>query len=247
MSRHLRIRIEHDGDPESPRDWDNIGTMACWHRRGSYGDEQPKESMADYVRMLANGAVDFKCHSEEVPDEHVQAAFEKHFAYHKIHAYDHGGITLSTSKFSCPWDSGLLGIIYVDFKDAVKRYWGDMKDPPTSWDSIVRPGGEDDTPQMTFRQAIEGCLEGEVTTYSQFLEGDVWGYVVEEFVGEEDDYEDPNDDGDNTRNENWQEVDSCWGYYGRRYCLSEAQSIIKHHEKEHEDQERYLATCSYDI
>ena len=29
------IKIIHDADPESPRDYDNLGTMTCWHQRHS--------------------------------------------------------------------------------------------------------------------------------------------------------------------------------------------------------------------
>ena len=27
------IKIFHDPDPESPREWSNLGTLICWHRR----------------------------------------------------------------------------------------------------------------------------------------------------------------------------------------------------------------------
>lgn len=26
-----RVKIESDDNPTSPRDWDNLGTMVCWH------------------------------------------------------------------------------------------------------------------------------------------------------------------------------------------------------------------------
>ena len=30
-----------------------------------------------------------------------------------VYMYDHSGITINTTGFSCPWDSGMVGIIYV--------------------------------------------------------------------------------------------------------------------------------------
>jgi len=33
-----RVRVIRDSGPESPRDWDNLGTMVCWHRNYSLGD-----------------------------------------------------------------------------------------------------------------------------------------------------------------------------------------------------------------
>jgi len=37
--RDHTIKIIHDPDPESPRDYDNLGTMICWHRRYNFGDK----------------------------------------------------------------------------------------------------------------------------------------------------------------------------------------------------------------
>jgi hypothetical protein len=33
-----KIKIVFDEDIWSPRDWDNLGTMVCWHRRYKLGD-----------------------------------------------------------------------------------------------------------------------------------------------------------------------------------------------------------------
>jgi hypothetical protein len=37
--------------------------------------------------------------------------------------YDHSGITISYKPFSCPWDSGQIGWIFVN-KDQVRREFG---------------------------------------------------------------------------------------------------------------------------
>jgi hypothetical protein len=37
-----------------------------------------------------------------------------------LYLYDHGGITISCSPFSCPWDSGQVGWIYADY-DMIKN------------------------------------------------------------------------------------------------------------------------------
>ena len=33
------IKLVHDHDAESPREWDNLGSMVCAHRRYRLGDE----------------------------------------------------------------------------------------------------------------------------------------------------------------------------------------------------------------
>ena len=34
------VKLFHDDDPNSPREWDNLGHMICWHRRMNLGDEK---------------------------------------------------------------------------------------------------------------------------------------------------------------------------------------------------------------
>jgi hypothetical protein len=40
-----------------------------------------------------------------------------------IYMYDHSGITISYKPFSCPWDSGQVGWIFMN-KDRVRREFG---------------------------------------------------------------------------------------------------------------------------
>jgi hypothetical protein len=98
-----------------------------------------------------------------------------------VYMFDHSGLTLRTdpSEFqACDphgWDWGQLGIIYVTHAD-VLREW-EVKEV---------------TPEL--RERVERVLRIEVETYSQYLQGDVWGYSVT--------------DSDGTV------LDSCYGFYG---------------------------------
>lgn len=58
------IKFEHDGDqycvlihqedgPESPRDWENLGIMVCWHRRYNLGDQHDHKSAKSFFVSLA--------------------------------------------------------------------------------------------------------------------------------------------------------------------------------------------------
>lgn len=184
------LKIYPDMDPESPREWDNLGTMACWHDRYDLGDEQPNDSPTEYMEMLVDekdpGFID---RMEQKAEEHfegrpyedqaalrewdeywktkVHEAFEKHYISLPLYAYEHGAITISTGGFSCPWDSGQIGFIYV------------------ARDSL-------DKERITEEEAIAN-LKAEVEEYDQYLQGDVWEFVLEE-------------DGE--------EVDSCGGFFG---------------------------------
>jgi len=87
-----RIRVLHDDAVESPREWDNLGVMACWHRRYRLGDEQPK------------------CPPQDWFDENVTEGS----VVLPLWLLDHSGITMSTGSFASDpagWDSGQVGWI----------------------------------------------------------------------------------------------------------------------------------------
>lgn len=43
-------------------------------------------------------------------------------AISNVYAYSHGGLTVSTTPFSCHWDSGQLGFVLLTKEDIRKRY-----------------------------------------------------------------------------------------------------------------------------
>jgi hypothetical protein len=160
-----RIRIVQDRDGEGPREYDNLGTMVCWHRRYNLGDEQPKIPPSEYMESVPKGSI-------VLP----------------LYLFDHSGITMSTTPFNDPWDSGQVGFIYISPDKIRKEY------------SVKRI-----TPKL--RTDIEGYLRSEVEVYDQFLRGEVYGYILEEAEIDED-FDDEDEEIE------WEEIDSCWGFYG---------------------------------
>lgn len=176
--RKLTVKVCLDQDPaESPREWSNLGRMGCVHRRYSLGDKETSSLLGRLVGECGNwGEV-----AQLLTDEYDAAVILP------VYMYDHSGIALSTSPFSCRWDSGQLGLIYATHED-LKREYG--KQPVPVADVIE-------------------ILKGEVSTYSQYLNGDVYGYVVEDESGEH--------------------LDSCWGFIGELdYALTEGLAAAKH-------------------
>jgi hypothetical protein len=131
------IKVFQDDSPESPRSWDNLGTMVCFHKRYDLGDKTDYRSEDyDSWEELKNGI-------EENEGEIVILP---------LYLYDHSGITISTSSFSCQWDSGQIGFIFVS-KHKIEKEGIDIT-------------------------KVEEYLKGEVETYDQYLRGDVYGYKV---------------------------------------------------------------------
>lgn len=205
-----RVTLIPDRDPESPRDWDTLGTMVCWHNRYNLGDEQPKCDPEEWARDLAGeivGADD----PELIPDEHVVRILEKHVVMLPLNLYDHSGITMSTSSFSCPWDSGQVGYIYCTL-DQARENW--MRTDAT-WETVLP---HHDGSEVTMREYAKLILEAEVETYDQFISGEVYGFILEEREAE------LNLFGEEVVGE-WDETDSCWGFYGRDV---EKSGLIEH-------------------
>lgn len=122
---------------------------------------------------------------EEEDREIMEAELGKLAFVFPFYAYVHGGAVLSEKPFACPWDSGQVGWAAVSEKTIEDEKFG--------------------VPESDLKAHVFGILKSELKTFSMYLEGDVWGYIIEK-------------DGD--------VVDSCWGYYGEDYAkLSGLQSL----------------------
>lgn len=102
------IEIRRDDDPESPRDWDNLGTMICFHKKYTLGDDSHKLKHEDFDGWASMEAFLRKDHGAAV----VLPLF----------LIDHSGLSMSTKDFADPWDSGQVGFIYVTKERALKEY-----------------------------------------------------------------------------------------------------------------------------
>lgn len=146
MSKY--IVIDYDKSPESPRNWDNLGTMACFSERYSLGDEDHGVYREDKFDKERNRWIRIPM-LDEVP------VSDKDFIVLPLYLYDHSGITMNTTGFSCPWDSGQVGIIFVS-KEKVRKEYG--------WKVITQKR----------KELIESYLRSEVKVYDQYITGSVY-------------------------------------------------------------------------
>jgi hypothetical protein len=150
------VKIYQDTDPESPREWSNLGTMVCWHRRYNLGDYQ--QTKAEYP-------------DPESFHEYLGSKQGKKdvAVILPLYLYDHSGLRMSTGSFAAfdpgEWDSGQVGYIFVTRETLRKEY------------------GKKRITKKTLARVRE-CLQSEVKAYDQYLSGDVYGFVVESPDGE---------------------------------------------------------------
>jgi hypothetical protein len=107
-----------------------------------------------------------------------------------ISIYEHNMYSIKAWDQPC-WDSeNIDGWIYMPL-DKARQEWS----------------GTDEE----IKTKALACLKAEVEEYDQYLQGDVWGYVIKK------------DD---------EEIDSCWGFYGLEYAKECAKEAVPTHDED---------------
>jgi len=136
-----QIEIFPDMNPESPREWDNLCVFHIAHKRYAFGDvnhnslESIKEAEKEAKR---NGDIILP-----------------------LYMYDHSGITISLSPFSCPWDSGQVGFVAIPRKKAIEEF-GKKVFTKKIKEKALR---------------IAHC---EVESLDYYIRGDMYGYMIDD-------------------------------------------------------------------
>ncbi len=136
------------------------------------------------------------------PEEIKEYVKRKDILALPLYLLDHSGLCMRTGRFACDsggWDTSMVGYITVTFQKAKKE----LNKKKMS---------------AKFKEKILSILEAEVKIYSDYLEGNIVGYVIKK---EE------------------EEFDSCWGFYpdhsnGNQfgYMIEECKSLIEDYVKE---------------
>ena len=179
--RGHEIEIFYDEMAESPRDWDPMGTMICKSSRYSLGDIDKSDSYHRMGRSVREDMANYFYNEHCAEIKKVYPGIERHedecgdlteygidliwkwinsdVIMLNLYLYDHGGITMNTGGYSCRWDSGQCGFIYVT-KNQLRKH-------------MVRKKVD----KKLMERARE-ILNGEVETYDTFIRGDVFCYTV---------------------------------------------------------------------
>lgn len=218
----LTVKIIQDTDAPNPRkEYDNVGTMVCWHRNYELGDEQRGRdtSQLDFFKELAfeihpeledyfeNGL--WNKHNDTLTDQKFDN--DKYQAVKKAYNAEVQKIVGKIlDKYYVMLPLGLYDHSGISMYVGSQSHWSD----PGGWDSgqvgwiycTVKKAKEEWAGADFHERAIE-YLKGEVETYNQYLTGDVYGYVVEDADGEQ--------------------LDACWGFFGRDCCEQEAKAAAE--------------------
>lgn len=156
------INIIPDSDNYLDFEVDHIYKIICFHSRYQIGDKHNYKDNDDFIESLArdNYEYDLDERLEKLSYEDgrklIEKIIDKYYIMLPIYIYDHSGVTINTTGFSCPWDSGQIGWIYID-KEGAKKEFG--------WKRI------------NTKKVIE-YLNKSVKYYDSYLRGEVYGYVI---------------------------------------------------------------------
>jgi len=191
----FKAEIYYDYNAESSREWDNIGKMLCWHNRYTLGDEKLHDDYCYTKECKLKNLTDY-CNNWEEVEEVLKKEF-KAVVILPLYLYDHSGLSMRTYRHGqhSNWDCGCVGFIYATREQLLKEY-----NQTKITKSII--------------EKAEKILISEVETYSKYLSGEVYGYVIRD------------DDNNN--------IESCWGFYGDD-VIEEAKNMLNSIVKEYEE------------
>jgi hypothetical protein len=150
--RNVTIKIKEDIDPVNPRrEWDNFGTMACFHPRYNLGDADHGFTDPQHLIVFLT----------ENKDKYV---------YLPLFLYDHSGISISVKNvwpYKDQWDSMMVGFIYAETDSEEVKAW-------------TKEWKEQNYPGKTDREIIHEIFVNEVTIYNHYISGNVYCYDIPE-------------------------------------------------------------------
>lgn len=146
LHKTYTIKIFQDDFPISPREDDNLGTIIHWSRNYDLGEINGRKDDID-------------------PHEFATQKRKEGAVILPVYLYDHSGITINTTGFSCQWDSGQVGWIFAD-KDAIRK-WYQVK-------NITKK----------LRDRVRESLINEIEIFDKYIRGDVYGFTIEDEDGE---------------------------------------------------------------
>lgn len=138
IERELKVFYDRD-QPNPRREFDGYGTMACFHGRYDLGDEDIPFRHADFE-------------SWDEMEAYIEGELEAVVCL-PLYLLDHSGLSIRTSPYGCPFDSGQVGFIYAT--PAQAEAYG-----------------------VESVEALRKGLMAAVEEYDSYLKGDCYGFTV---------------------------------------------------------------------
>lgn len=156
----FEIEIRNEDYSLNPRtDWDNGSIMVCKHRSYTLGDEKHGVDLdgCDNWADVKQAIIDQKNPIVILP----------------LYLYDHSGITMNTTGFSCNWDSGKVGFIFIDEEKAEMIGW------TKEYVKTLTEGDDEKYKGKTREEILTDFMISDVEVYDNYITGQVYRFEVE--------------------------------------------------------------------
>lgn len=197
-----------DTDPMNPREWhENAGRIICWHSRYNLGDEHSYSCLSDFMRELAfETCTGLEDKVNNLEDNVYSKLYDR--AVNAGNDDPHGYADRLVSPRITEYIDSIVRDGYVILPLYLMDHSGISMGTCSfgcMWDSgqvgwIICDNATIEKEFNGDRDLAEEVLQAEVKSYDQYIRGDIYGFIVEET-------DDPDSD-------DWEHVDSCWGFYG---------------------------------
>lgn len=165
------VKLDSCDNPYSPRGFSNLGKLflkgTVDENKGEYNTEvliafsrgDDIESACDFALKFGNVTS-----KSELRKEYRKIKSEVGVAL-PVYRYEHSDIAFSTEPFSCPWDSGLAGVIFATKKDIRSEL------------SVKLVNSNN------IKKAVSN-LKSEIDSYSKWANGEVYSVSIYSECGE---------------------------------------------------------------
>jgi len=139
MGVEIRVKMDHSDNSDLLEDlrMNEFGHFCAWHRNYELGRLNGDEAR-EFIEFAPEGSI-------RIP----------------IYIYQHSGVVLSTTPFSCPWDSGQVGW-WIFTPEDIAQYESEEK----------------------AREMIPKGVEASIASMNAISNGDIWGYEIIDFDGD---------------------------------------------------------------
>lgn len=160
----ITVEIHYDEDGgmhDSPRDYDNVTTMVCWHPDYALGDEQFRapDGRGHVVTPFHEGR-EGVCSMQQL--ERYLRIVRKAVGIRPLYLLDHSGLAIRAgsgfAEDSAGWDTTMVGFVY------------------TTHERINELCGEDE--RFHTDEWIDEAITADVKDYDYHLKGCYYGYIV---------------------------------------------------------------------
>lgn len=154
-SKLQTIRLIKDDDPEAEEDDYILQTWCSWRTAFNHGPAH----WEDAYQIKKDYAFDYIV--DLLTDAHCVKLLRPHMEILPLSVYEHTGLTMYVGDPTGDFDSGYAGFIYVTKEEAFDNFGAT---------------------EENWREIADERMEDSVETYADFLEGDVYEYVVYDSV-----------------------------------------------------------------